>query len=48
MFTIEMDWDETAITILDSTGEHEDVQFLVYDDRLHSSMGSRRKFLRFD
>lgn len=32
MFTIEMDWDETAITILDSTGEHEDVQFLVYDD----------------
>ena len=27
-----MDWDETAITILDSTGEHEDVQFHVYDD----------------
>lgn len=32
MFTIEMDWDETAITILDQTGEHEDVQFLVYED----------------
>lgn len=32
MFTIEMDWDETALTILDSTGCHEDVQFLIYDD----------------
>lgn len=32
MFTIEMDWDETAITILDSSGNHEDVQFKVYDD----------------
>ena len=27
-----MDWDETALTILDSTGNHEDVQFLIYDD----------------
>lgn len=27
-----MDWDETAITILDDTGKHEDVQFIVYDD----------------
>jgi len=32
MFTIEMDWDETAITVLDQTGENEDVQFLIYDD----------------
>lgn len=32
MFTVEMDWDETAITVLDQTGEHEDVQFLIYDD----------------
>ena len=32
MFTIEMDWDETAITVLDKTGENEDVQFLIYDD----------------
>lgn len=32
MFTIEMDWDETAITVLDQTGEHEDVQFLIYED----------------
>lgn len=32
MFTIEMDWDETAITILDQEGEHEDVQFLIYED----------------
>ena len=32
MFTVEMDWDETAITILDQTGEHEDLQFLIYDD----------------
>jgi len=32
MFTVEMDWDETAITILDQTGHHEDVQFVVFDD----------------
>ena len=32
MLTIEMDWDETAITVLDQTGENEDVQFLIYDD----------------
>jgi hypothetical protein len=32
MFTIEMDWDETAITILDQTRNYEDVQFLVFDD----------------
>jgi hypothetical protein len=32
MFTIEMDWDETSLTILDNTGHHEDVQFLIYDD----------------
>lgn len=32
MFTIEMEWDETAITILDQRGEYEDVQFLIYDD----------------
>ncbi|MEJ6807551.1 MAG: hypothetical protein QNK64_05715 [Saprospiraceae bacterium] len=32
MFTIEMDWDETAITVLDQGGEHEDVQFLIYED----------------
>ena len=25
MFTIEMDWDETAITILDPDGEYEDL-----------------------
>jgi len=32
MFTVEMDWDETAVTVLDQTGEYEDVQFLIYDD----------------
>lgn len=32
MFTIEMDWDETAITILDESGEYEDLQVLIYDD----------------
>jgi hypothetical protein len=32
MFTIEMQWDELSIRILDQTGEHEDVEFLVYDD----------------
>lgn len=32
MFTIEMDWDELGIRILDQTGEHEDVEFIIYDD----------------
>lgn len=32
MFTIEMDWDETAITILDQYGHYEDIQFVVFDD----------------
>lgn len=32
MFTIEMDWDETAITILDDEGQYEDLQVIMYDD----------------
>ena len=32
MFTIEMDWDETAITILDPLGQFEDLQVIMYDD----------------
>lgn len=32
MFTVEMDWDETAITVLDPDGEHEDIQVIAYDD----------------
>jgi len=32
MFTVEMDWDEVAITVLDESAHHEDVQCLIYDD----------------
>ena len=32
MFTIEMDHDETAITILDERDNYEDIQFILYDD----------------
>jgi hypothetical protein len=32
MFTIEMDWDETAVQVLDQTGEYEDVEYILYDD----------------
>lgn len=32
MFTIEMDWDEIAITILDESGQYEDLQVIIYDD----------------
>ena len=32
MFTIEMDWDETAITILDPDGKKDDLQVIMYDD----------------
>ena len=35
MITIEMDLDETLITILDDTGELEDVSALLYDDYCH-------------
>jgi hypothetical protein len=32
MFTIEMDWDETCITVLDDTGKQDDVQVIMYED----------------
>ena len=32
MFTIEMDWDESVITILDESGEYDDLQVFMYDD----------------
>ncbi len=35
MFWIEMEYDETLITILDDTGELEDVSVLLYDDYCH-------------
>ena len=35
MFTIEMDWDETAITILYPDGEYEDLQVIAYDDIIY-------------
>mgnify|MGYP000306604819 CR=1 FL=1 len=35
MFTIEMEDDESLITILDETGELEDVSVLLYDDYCH-------------
>lgn len=35
MITIEYDMDETLITIMDDTGELEDVSALLYDDYCH-------------
>ena len=35
MITIEFDMDETLITIMDNTGELEDVSALLYDDYCH-------------
>ena len=35
MITIEFDMDETLITIMDDTGELEDVGALLYDDYCH-------------
>jgi hypothetical protein len=32
MFTVEIDGEETSITILDSTGDLEDINVLLYDD----------------
>jgi|SaaInlV_100m_DNA_5_1039725.scaffolds.fasta_scaffold46559_2 hypothetical protein len=35
MFTVEIDWDEIAITVLDEDAYHEDVQCLIYDDTVY-------------
>jgi hypothetical protein len=35
MFTIEMEDDETCITVMDETSELEDVQILLFDDYCH-------------
>lgn len=35
MFWVEMEHDETLITILDETGELDDVSVLLYDDYCH-------------
>ncbi len=35
MITVEFDMDETMITIMDDTGELEDVQALLYEDYSH-------------
>ena len=32
MFTVEMDFDVTTVTVLDDAGEHEDVKILFHDD----------------
>jgi hypothetical protein len=32
LFTIEMDWDETSITILDPGGEYEDMQVIMHEE----------------
>ena len=32
MFTVEIDFDEIAINVLDDTGKYEDMQTLIYDD----------------
>lgn len=35
MITVEFEDDETCITVIDDTGELEDVQALLYDDYCH-------------
>lgn len=35
MFTIEMDWDETTITVLDPDDEHEDLEVAIFDDIIY-------------
>lgn len=32
MFTVEMDHDETLVTILDENNDYDDVQFVIFDD----------------
>lgn len=47
MITIEFDMDETLITIMDNTGELEDVQALLYDDYCHFRQWNEKR-QRFD
>ena len=47
MFTIEFEDDETLITILDVTGELEDVSALLYDDYCHIRQWDEKQ-QRFD
>ena len=47
MLTIEFEDDETLITILDDTGELEDVSALLYDDYCHIRQWNE-KIQRFD
>ncbi len=43
MFTVEMEEDETCITILDNTGQLEDVSALLYDNFCHIRQWNERK-----
>lgn len=47
MITIEFDMDETMITVMDNTGELDDVQALLYDDYCHIRQWNE-KTQRFD
>jgi len=47
MFTIEMEDDESLITILDTTDELEDVSVLLYDDYCHIRQWNE-KMQKFD
>ena len=47
MITIEFDMDETLITIMDDTGELEDVGALLYDDYCHLRQWNE-KLQRYD
>lgn len=42
VITIEFDMDETLITILDNSGELEDVEALLYDDYCHLRQWNER------
>ena len=47
MFTIEFEDDETLITIMDNSGELEDVSALLYDDYCHFRQWNEKR-QRFD
>lgn len=47
MFTIEFEDDETLITVMDNSGELEDVSALLYDDYCHFRQWDEKR-QRFD
>lgn len=48
MFTNEFEWDASITTVMDETGENEDVQLIIEDDRVYIRQFSNRENMPAD